>query len=118
DQWVDVADTKSERWARIRMPYSASGALHETLYKADAIYLALKTRDLTARYRIVPGVLSSPFPLSAFPVDFESLVNDLQNKRVESPITRIRLETESPGDYKEPSLELLEETGSGLTFAD
>src|SRR5207249_2648216 len=75
-QWVNLPDTKSELWARIRIPYSASGMLQETLYKADAIYLALKTRDLTARYRIVPGVLSSPFPLSAFPVDFESLVND------------------------------------------
>src|SRR5439155_19203412 len=44
-QWLNLPDTKSELWARIRIPYSASGALHETLYKADAIYLALKTRD-------------------------------------------------------------------------
>ena len=61
-KWVDLPDSKIELWARIRIPYSAFGVLRKAAYKANAIYLTVQSRDLTARFRVMPGVLSSPFP--------------------------------------------------------
>jgi hypothetical protein len=117
-KWIDVPDMKTELWARLRIPYSVYGSLKKTLYKADAMYLSIGSRNVTSRFRVVPGVLSSAFPLTAFPLDFDSYVSILQTKTVGEPITRIRLESESPGDYEDASLELFEETESQLTFQD
>jgi hypothetical protein len=118
-KWMDLPGTKTELWARIHITYSFFGGLRKTLYKADAIYLAvMASNHLTARFRVVPSVLSYQFPLTALPVNFNSLVNILQSQRVEVPIVRIRLETDYPAEYREPSLELLEETETRLTFRE
>ena len=116
-QWVSVPHT-TDFWARIRIPYTPFGAIRKAAFKADAVYLTLESRDLTVRFRVVPAVLSVPFPLTRFPVDVESFVDALQSKPVEYPITRIRLDLESPNHYGQPSLELLEETLSQITFAE
>jgi len=117
-QWVDVPHTKTDFWARIRIPYTAFGAIRKAAFKADAVYLTLESDNYMARFRVTPAVLSIPFPLTRFPVDVESFVDALQSKPVKDPITRIRLDPESPNHYGQPSLQLLEETLSQITFAD
>jgi hypothetical protein len=117
-KWIEVPDTKTELWAKIHIPYSFSGSLRKTIYRANPIYITIRSRLFTTRFRIVPGVLSSAFPLNAFPVDLLSLVNLLESKPVQAPITAVRLDSEFPGDYGEPSLQLLEETQSELQFAN
>ena len=82
------------------------------------MYLTLESDNYMARFRVTPAVLSIPFPLTRFPVDVESFVDALQSKPVKDPITRIRLDPESPNHYGQPSLQLLEETLSQITFAD
>ncbi|HEV2201371.1 MAG TPA: hypothetical protein VGR73_16250 [Bryobacteraceae bacterium] len=110
-RWIDLPRTTTELWGRIHIPYSFAGKLRETLYKADAIYLAVSdSNNMTTRFRIVPGVLSHEFPLSSLPTDFVSLVDILKSQRVAAPIVRIRLEASNPDHYREGSLELLEST--------
>jgi hypothetical protein len=115
-QWVRLPDTQTELWGKIRIPYSAFGAFRKDLYKANAIHLTVASDEVTATFRIIPAVVGSPFPLKAFPTDLKSFVNVLDSKRVQQPITRIRLESDSPGDYGEPTLQLLEETETELTW--
>src|SRR5207249_10432393 len=116
-EWVDVPRGEKDFWARIRMPYTALGAIGKAVFKANAVYLSLQSRDLTVRFRVTPAVLTSPFPLTRFSIDVESLAESLQFKPVKEPITRIRLHPESPRLYGQSSFQLLEETVSQITFA-
>jgi hypothetical protein len=116
-RWIDLPRTKTELWGRIHISGSFSGKLRETLYKADAIYLAVNaSNNMTTRFRIVPRVLSHEFPLNSLPTDFVSLVDILKSQRVAAPIVRIRLEANDPDLYREGSLELLESTKTRLTY--
>src|SRR2546426_8138384 len=63
-QWVSVPHT-TDFWARIRIPYTPFGAIRKAAFKADAVYLTLESRDFTVRFRVVPAVLSVPFPLTS-----------------------------------------------------
>jgi hypothetical protein len=118
-RWIDLPRTKTELWGRIHIPYSFFGKLRETLYKGDAIYLAVSaSNNMTMRFRIVPGVLTHEFPLNSLPTNFVSLVDIMKSQRVAAPIVRIRLEANDPGRYREGSLELLESTKTQLTFPD
>jgi len=117
-KWIDLPDTKTNLWARLLMPYSILGTVRKTIYKTRAVYLSVRSGETTARFRVVPGVLSSAFPLTALPVDLDGFVNLLRSGRIDAPITRIRLDVESPSDFSEPTLQLLEETESQLTFSN
>jgi hypothetical protein len=113
---VNLPPGNNDLWAKIDLPYSLKGRLRKTAYKANAIYLTVSTQDKTARFRVLPGVLTSSFPLKAFPVDFKTFESALRARRIEAPIERVRLDTDYADDYGEPSLTLIEEGESPLTF--
>jgi hypothetical protein len=115
-KWVDLPETDHELWASIRISYSPRGSLRKAAYKANAIYLTVKSAAIASRFRVVPGVLSTPFPLNSFPVDFDAFVDLIGSNRVDSRIMSVRLDTDTPEHYREPSLELLQERAARITF--
>jgi hypothetical protein len=118
-QWVDLPRKSAVLWAKVYIPYSREGAWRKTLYKADAMYLSFgRVSGGVERFRVVPGVLASAFPLNTLPLDFEALRILWGTNRVDDPIARLRLESDSPNDYGRPGLELFEEQGSSVKAAN
>jgi hypothetical protein len=115
--WVELPRSKSVLWSRMLIPYSVRGQARNFLYKMPPVWLTVGLESgAKLRFRVIPSVLSTSFPLNDMPVDFDSLVALWQSQRVSSPVARIRLDSEEPAGYRESSMELFEETQSPVEF--
>jgi hypothetical protein len=115
--WVELPRSKSVLWSRMLIPYSVRGQARNFLYKMPPVWLTVGLESgAKLRFRVIPSVLSTSFPLNDMPVDFDSLVALWQSQRVSSPVARIRLDSEEPAGYRESSMELFEETQSTVEF--
>jgi hypothetical protein len=114
-QWIELPRRSAVLWAKIDIPYSREGFWRKALFKADAMYLSAgRASGGVEKYRIVPDVLSSAFPLNIMPLDFNDLQTLWGTSRVDDPIIRVRLDSDSPNDYGRPRLELYGEQASEI----
>jgi hypothetical protein len=118
-RWLDLPRRPAVVWAKMSIPYSKEGYWRKIFYKADAMYLSLeRASGGVGRYRIVPGVLSSVFPLNIMPLDFDALQTLWGTSRVYDPIVRLRLESDSPNDYGRLELQLFEDQVSDIKVVE
>ena len=116
--WVELPWTNAILWSKIQIPYSYQGRCLKFLYKTPALWLTVGAESGSeTKFRVIPDVLNTPFPINTLPVDFDSLLALWQSGRVDSRVVRIRLDTDAPQDYREPTMELSAETRTNIVFA-
>jgi hypothetical protein len=116
---IDLPRTTAVLWSNISIPHSIRGRFSNFAYKLPAMWLtAGLDSGIDAKFRVIPALLNTPFPMNDMPLDFRSLVALWQSGRVAERVVSIRLDTDAPQDYLEPSMELSTEARAGVEFVE
>jgi hypothetical protein len=92
EAWVTLPERSGPVGLSINLKPTLTGAVMQSLYKLDAVFLQFRTRSgLDSQFRVPPDVLSSPFPINSLPISPDTLNALWSRNEVIDPITAIRL---------------------------
>jgi hypothetical protein len=90
-EWMAVPESLAPLSASLDLRPTFAGAVRTFLYKLDEVWLEVETRSGSRqKFRIVPDVLKSPFPLNWLPLNTQGLERIWRDGRVDDPVQRIR----------------------------